>query len=1072
MACFVELKFKDETTGGEKAFLLPVIDKDINLSIDDIVTLVNESDNEELKSFLPQLKVKYNTKDAIMERGKIQVNSISSIDSNIDANSIKWNLNDGPVKKLLEYSITNLNIGKNIHMANAELVNSNGETCEGVLFKQGSMRKIQIDTGTNVTPDSFSSIVSSDKFQKVLAHELVHYIADDKLESISPESIEYMTIASIYDTFKQNYQKKDSDLNSDINKVITEVDSYEGVKKLQEFLANAIGDSRIRNEMMNMKPLVRTEENKSLLDSFVNWLSKLVFGESIEPSLMSDLLSVTSGVIHVELKENENIKEGQNSQSNIKQRQNIVLNEEQNNVVNKAIDFIKTGNSDEFFTIEGKAGTGKTTIAERIVSEFPKKRVYVAALSHKAKSVIREKFVENGVRANFYSLAGLLGQKLDLETGVFSRDEKDKTVIPLERADIVLIDESSMINEQALDLIFEFKKKNAKIIFLGDIGQLPPIRTLSNPYYKGKEHLLEKKSPTFTTPNKGLLLTRVRQGEASPILPFADLFWKNSQKEHPASNPASINDRSNIVTNNGALLFSNSFSKIKDSVLESFKKAVESNAPNHIKVVTYKNDIRKDINKFVHESIFGLNSPEFNNGELLIFNDSYESDDEPIENSTEIQVKNIRDRYVDSDDLIITTLEFLLNGNLKLIPVVNSDSKQKYKDLISKKFAEAFALKGKDRRAYLMALQEAWSFKNKYANVDYAYAITSHKSQGSTYDIVVVDEKDINSVSPISAKTKSESIYTALTRARNVSIVISSLKVDDVDINVEELNSSIKKAKSEGVENFPTSQPQHISADDIDKGIELYNKAQKEAGGNQLQIPFSKTTDVFKKSAADNVSELSYMADLLGSTYGINMHLMTSKEIAKQFDTPDAAFSIHRAFILNNEVYINTDKASTAEPLHEMAHLVLTALKFTDYNLYEVLTRSIQTHPTYNDIAKAYKELQGVDLDEEVFATIFGEFYRGVARNKKEVEWNINNKGLFDRIIANIKGFFERLFGVNIDVSDEDFIGMPLDEVMTKFGDMMMSSRFAGVNEGILMSNELEGLKKKLSKDGLLVQMC
>ena len=71
MACFVELKFKDETTGGEKAFLLPVIDKDINLSIDDIVTLVTESDNEELKSFLPQLKVKYNTK--IMEMAIEQI---------------------------------------------------------------------------------------------------------------------------------------------------------------------------------------------------------------------------------------------------------------------------------------------------------------------------------------------------------------------------------------------------------------------------------------------------------------------------------------------------------------------------------------------------------------------------------------------------------------------------------------------------------------------------------------------------------------------------------------------------------------------------------------------------------------------------------------------------------------------------------------------------------------------------------------------------------------------------------------------------------------------------------------
>ena len=33
--------------------------------------------------------------------------------------------------------------------------------------------------------------------------------------------------------------------------------------------------------------------------------------------------------------------------------------------------------------------------------------------------------------------------------------------------------------------------------------------------------------------------------------------------------------------------------------------------------------------------------------------------------------------------------------------------------------------------------------KLQYNKIDYAYAITSHKSQGSTYDIVIVDEKDI-----------------------------------------------------------------------------------------------------------------------------------------------------------------------------------------------------------------------------------------------------------------------------------------------------------------------------------------
>ena len=60
----------------------------------------------------------------------------------------------------------------------------------------------------------------------------------------------------------------------------------------------------------------------------------------------------------------------------------------------------------------------------------------------------------------------------------------------------------------------------------------------------------------------------------------------------------------------------------------------------------------------------------------------------------------------------------------------------------------------------------AWEEKKKYANIDYAYALTSHKSQGSTYDFVVVHETDILGLKSISNITKSRSLYTALTRAK------------------------------------------------------------------------------------------------------------------------------------------------------------------------------------------------------------------------------------------------------------------------------------------------------------------
>jgi ATP-dependent exoDNAse (exonuclease V) alpha subunit len=80
--------------------------------------------------------------------------------------------------------------------------------------------------------------------------------------------------------------------------------------------------------------------------------------------------------------------------------------------------------------------------------------------------------------------------------------------------------------------------------------------------------------------------------------------------------------------------------------------------------------------------------------------------------------------------------------------------------------------------------------------------LSSHRSQGSTYDIVVVHEQDIMGVKPISNKSKSQSIYTAITRAKNISIIISSDRiynnsVEISDIDILEINNNIENNKND-----------------------------------------------------------------------------------------------------------------------------------------------------------------------------------------------------------------------------------------------------------------------------------
>ena len=91
---------------------------------------------------------------------------------------------------------------------------------------------------------------------------------------------------------------------------------------------------------------------------------------------------------------------------------------------------------------------------------------------------------------------------------------------------------------------------------------------------------------------------------------------------------------------------------------------------------------------------------------------------------------------------------------------------------ISSLFNDARKLFGQQRNK---ALKLAWNMKRRFADVDYAYTLTSHKSQGSTYKTVIVIEDDILGVNMINNVEKSQSMYTAITRASDLVYIVSEL---------------------------------------------------------------------------------------------------------------------------------------------------------------------------------------------------------------------------------------------------------------------------------------------------------
>lgn len=493
----------------------------------------------------------------------------------------------------------------------------------------------------------------------------------------------------------------------------------------------------------------------------------------------------------------------------------ITYNKEQQSAIINAVSFLKT-NTDptQYYVIEGKAGTGKTTIAKEILKEFEDEQIYVAAVSHKAKGVIKNSFGEDTRGKKFFSIASLLGMKGINDNDTQTTKFQVGTKVPLldNPPALLVIDEASMITEDVLKKIIDINSSLSRpfqMLFLGDIGQIQPIRDDQSEFYRTHKDLLNKKSDIFNSKHKSKLITRVRQGEANPILPYADYFWENSQKENPELNPTQHIVRNNQITDKGSLLFSNSEGEVLNSVIKAVKNAVDKGLTNHVKIVTYHVNEKAELNQKIHETLFGKDS-DYSKGDFIILNQQF--DVLPyvtMENSTEMQITGIKDIEEDENGIHILSIE--TNGSAYdvhdgterkncTIQVVSRNDIAKYKDILQEMATKAKRQANGPLKRELW--RQFWRYKGLYADVDFGYAITAHKSQGSTYDIVVVDEKDIMGTSATSNQEKSELIYTALTRPRKTAIVISSVPVSNPYTGDIE-NPSLPKQAERKIEYHP-----------------------------------------------------------------------------------------------------------------------------------------------------------------------------------------------------------------------------------------------------------------------------
>lgn len=434
------------------------------------------------------------------------------------------------------------------------------------------------------------------------------------------------------------------------------------------------------------------------------------------------------------------------------------------------------------FTLSGYAGTGKTTILKKILDSY-RGGVVVSAPTHKAKKVVSKL---TGVSGR--TLHSLLGLRPDVNLDDFNPNDPKFNPIALPKIsdyNFVIIDEASMINQELFDLI---KKKtrntSTKILFVGDPAQIPPVGERESVVFSNEKTIKHH-------------LTKIeRQNDGNPLSLFYTQIRNNLNEMD-----CGIKRTTNINEKGEGIEFTVNKKMFRKKVLERFSSKEFKNNIDYCRLIAWKNITVLTSNQIIRHNVF--NKPE----EIIIKDDilmgyrtviGTKSTDNVIENSVDYKVIERSDlkknKYYDIMGYKTTLREYTINNRYKdrtvfIVDSSNQENINKYAEYHDELKFDAIKHKHLWKKYYTFRKNnllmvnidkyEDGEFRNKSEiitkDLDYGYAITAHKSQGSTYEHVFVMENDINDNRLI--KERNQIKYVALTRPTKTATVLTN-KID------------------------------------------------------------------------------------------------------------------------------------------------------------------------------------------------------------------------------------------------------------------------------------------------------
>jgi exodeoxyribonuclease V len=446
-------------------------------------------------------------------------------------------------------------------------------------------------------------------------------------------------------------------------------------------------------------------------------------------------------------------------------KEDIQLTKSQSELIPKMEAFL---NSEErIFLLTGKPGVGKTTMTKMVLAEHisadrhsgnsQNMNVAGICLAHQAKNVLGAHIPNVFTFAKAYGLKETINKMTGKRS--FTYDKYAQNIIGQQNIPVFVHDEVSQYTEEMLDIVLQRTPIFSKIIFIGDRAQLPPIDPENKMGADSDSPIFRYDLPDSC---KHELDERVRQAANNPILELSDIIREEIFGLQRLDRVLEAAMTPNMVNGIGHGI-------VKEEDLLSH---IEKENILNTRLVAFRNMAINKFNPEIRDYVLDSPKDELVDGDVVAMTENFYQEnsegrvDYVLHNSDVLKLYNVYTKVMKfyvagksySIDAYVANIEGRPDKDKFITPTPEGR-------LVFAKALNEVAKKCKERKA---DWDEFWQFnKNSFCEYQYAYAITAYKSQGSTYDRIYLDIHDILNTKPISRKRKLQTIYTAITRAKN-----------------------------------------------------------------------------------------------------------------------------------------------------------------------------------------------------------------------------------------------------------------------------------------------------------------